>query len=85
LFPDASYEARTAPLDPGHSVLLFTDGLTDSIAGDDPEGRVQTTLKGGVDMKETMWKLRSLMEARLTLDDVTIVLVARDPLRRITS
>lgn len=85
LFPDASYEARTAPLDPGNSVLLFTDGLTDSIAGDDPEGRVQATLQGGVDMRETMWKLRSLMEARLTLDDVTIVLVARDPLRPMAS
>ena len=73
------------PLDPGGSLLLFTDGLTDSIASDDPEIRVHAMLKGGADMKETMLKLRSLMEARLTLDDVTIVLVARLPLRRVTS
>jgi len=85
LFPDTNYEARTAPLDPGASVLLFTDGLTDSIGGDDPEIRVEAMLQGEEDMKETMLKLRSLMKARLTLDDVTIVLVARHPLRRSTS
>jgi len=84
LFPEANYEARNAPLDPGNSVLLFTDGLTDSMAADDPEVRVHAMLQGGGDMKQTMLKLRSLMEARLTRDDVTIVLVARHPLGRIT-
>lgn len=85
LFTDADYGARMAPLDPGDSLLLFTDGLTDSIASDDPEVRVHAMLKAGVDMKETMLKLRSLMEARLTLDDVTIVLVVRHPLPGVTS
>jgi sigma-B regulation protein RsbU (phosphoserine phosphatase) len=85
LLTDAEYEARTAPLDPGDSLLLFTDGLTDSIASEDPEVHVHAMLKGGVDMKETMLKLRSLMETRLTLDDVTIILVARHPLLRVTS
>jgi serine phosphatase RsbU (regulator of sigma subunit) len=84
LFTDADYEARTASLHPGDALLLFTDGLTDSIACDDPEVRVHAMLKGEVDMKETMLKLRSLMEARLTLDDVTMVLVARHRLRRVT-
>ena len=80
LFPDAEYEVKTAPLNPGDSLLLFTDGLTDSIASDDPELRVQEILEAGTDLKKTMWKLRSLMEARLNGDDVTIPLVARLPL-----
>src|SRR5262249_1546684 len=80
LFPDAEYEVRSAQLDPGDSLLLFTDGLTDSISGHDPEARVHTILEAGIDMKKMMLKLRSLIEAKLNLDDVTIVLVARHPL-----
>ena len=34
LFPGARYEARTAALSPGGTLLLYTDGLTDAIAGD---------------------------------------------------
>lgn len=85
LFTEADYEARTAPLDPGHSLLLFTDGLTDSIAADDPEVRMHRMLEAGIDMKEMMGKLRSLIEAKLNRDDVTIVLVARHPLSRATT
>lgn len=80
LFTDADYEEKTASLDPGHSVLLFTDGLTDAIATDDPEVRVHAMLQAGIDMKGMMLKLRSLIEAKLNLDDVTIVLLARHPL-----
>ena len=80
LFPDAEYEVRTALLNPGDSLLLFTDGLTDSIANDDPELQVQEILEAGTDLKKRMWQLRSLMEARLNRDDVTILLVARLPL-----
>src|SRR5215469_2786282 len=80
LFPDAEYEVRTALLNPGDSLLLFTDGLTDSIANDDPELQVQEILEAGTDLKKRMWQLRSLMEARLNRDDVTILLVARPPL-----
>jgi sigma-B regulation protein RsbU (phosphoserine phosphatase) len=80
LFNDAEYEARTVPLNLGDSLVLFTDGLTDSIAGDDPETRVHATLEGETDIKKTMLKLRSLVDSRLNRDDVTIVLVARLPL-----
>ena len=52
LFIDAEYEAKAAPLNPGDSPLLFTDGLTDSIASDDPELRVQEILKEGTDLKK---------------------------------
>jgi phosphoserine phosphatase RsbU/P len=37
LFSDAKYETKTATLFSGDSLLLFTDGLTDSISGADPE------------------------------------------------
>src|SRR5215813_8297604 len=73
LFNDAEYEARTTRLDPGDSLLLFTDGLTDSIAGDDPEARLHATLDHT--NKKTMVKLRSLVDSKLNRDDVTIVLV----------
>ena len=78
LFNDAEYEARTAQLDPGNSLLLFTDGLTDAIAGDDPEGHLRATLED--DTEKTMLSLQSLVDSKLNRDDVTIVLVARLPL-----
>lgn len=78
LFNEAEYEARTVPLDPGNALLLFTDGLTDSIAGDDPEARLQSTLEDNI--KKTMLRLRSMVDPKLNRDDVTIVLVARLPL-----
>ena len=78
LFNDAEYEARTAQLDRGNSLLLFTDGLTDAIAGDDPEGRLHATLEG--DTEKTMLRLQALVDSKLNRDDVTIVLVARLPL-----
>ena len=37
LIPDAAYEVGTALLPPGGALLLFTDGLTDSIAGENAE------------------------------------------------
>ena len=80
LFTDAEYESKTTPLDPGDSLLLFTDGLTDSIAAVDSVARLHAMLVGEMDMKNTMLKLRSLIDAKLNRDDITIVLVARRPL-----
>jgi serine phosphatase RsbU (regulator of sigma subunit) len=40
LFSEADYEARTALLSFGGSLLVFTDGLTDSISGDNAERSV---------------------------------------------
>jgi len=75
LFNDADYEVRTARLEGGDSLLLFTDGLTDSIAGEDPDARLHATLDHNI--KKTMAKLRSLVDSKLNHDDVTIVLLAR--------
>ena len=79
LFSDAKYDARTAPFVPGDSLLLFTDGLTDSIASDNPELRVQGVLERGTNVKKGMLNLRCLIEPKLNRDDVTIVLLARLP------
>jgi len=77
LFPDSEYEAGTDSLDRGDSLLLFTDGLTDSIDSRDSEARLCATLKENTDIKKTMLQLRSLMTERLNRDDVTILLLAR--------
>ena len=44
LFTDAEYEARKAVIRPGGALLLFTDGLTDSIPGKHPEDRLRDAL-----------------------------------------
>jgi sigma-B regulation protein RsbU (phosphoserine phosphatase) len=77
LFTDAAYETGSSRLDPGDSLLLFTDGLTDSISGDDPEGRLHATLQASGDVKPTMLKLRALVNSKLHRDDITIILLVR--------
>ncbi len=76
LFAKAEYEARTARLSPGDALLLFTDGLTDSIPGDDPESRLREALAD--DPAQRMSHLKSLVDPRFNEDDVTILLVERD-------
>src|SRR5208283_3045870 len=76
LFAKAEYEARTARLPPGGALLLFTDGLTDSIPGEDPESRLRDALadnSGG-----RMSRIKSLVDPKFNDDDVTILLVERD-------
>jgi serine phosphatase RsbU (regulator of sigma subunit) len=76
LFSDAKYAAKTAALGSGDSLLLFTDGLTDSIAGADPEARLRMAFADSVG--KTMSNLESLVDAKFSQDDVTILLLKRD-------
>ena len=76
LFPEAAYEALTALLCPGGALLLFTDGLTDSIPGENAENRLRDALADS--SGRTMSNLKSLVDAKFNDDDVTIVLVKRD-------
>ncbi len=75
LLVDADYEARTAVLSPGGALLIYTDGLTDSIQGKNPENRLRDALSD--DVGRTMTKLRSLVDPKLNEDDVTILMVKR--------
>jgi sigma-B regulation protein RsbU (phosphoserine phosphatase) len=76
LFPEAAYEARTALLSPAGALLVFTDGLTDSISGENAEDRLRDALADS--SGRTMMILKSLVDPRLNEDDVTILLVRRD-------
>jgi sigma-B regulation protein RsbU (phosphoserine phosphatase) len=77
LFAAAAYEARTAAPRPGGALLLFTDGLTDSIPGENPQDRLRDAL--GENSGRTMAKLKSLVDPKFNQDDVTILLVKRPP------
>ncbi|MGO9778096.1 MAG: PP2C family protein-serine/threonine phosphatase [Terracidiphilus sp.] len=76
LFPEAAYEARTAFLSPGGALLVFTDGLTDSISAENPEERLREALAGT--SERTMQNLKSLVDPHFNEDDITILLVKRD-------
>ncbi|MBV8867575.1 MAG: serine/threonine-protein phosphatase [Acidobacteriaceae bacterium] len=75
LLSGAQYQAGRAIIPFGGTLLLFTDGLADSIPGNDPE----TRLCGAVadNPAKTLVNLRLLMDLRFKEDDVTILLVKR--------
>jgi hypothetical protein len=75
LFPNAAYETRTILLSPGAALLVFTDGLTDSISGENADGRLRDALAGS--SGRTMSILKSLIDPEFNEDDVTILLVKR--------
>jgi sigma-B regulation protein RsbU (phosphoserine phosphatase) len=76
LFADAPYEAGTAVLEPGGALLLFTDGLPDSIRGDDPDARIRDAISA-TGAAPTIASLAKLVDRRLNADDITMVLVRR--------
>ncbi|HEY7209107.1 MAG TPA: PP2C family protein-serine/threonine phosphatase [Bryobacteraceae bacterium] len=75
LLGTAQYESRTSIIPNGGILLLFTDGLTDSIAGSDPESRLRNSIRDSA--AETLSNLKSLIDPKLKEDDVTILLVKR--------
>lgn len=76
LFPDATYETRIAVLNPDASLLIFTDGFTDSISGENAEERLREALTDT--SGRTMLILKSLVDPRFNDDDVTLLLLKRD-------
>jgi sigma-B regulation protein RsbU (phosphoserine phosphatase) len=75
LFVDAKYESRTAVRSLGCSLLIFSDGLTDSIQGDHPENRLRDAFAESAE--RMMANLKSLVDPKFNEDDVTILLVKR--------
>jgi serine phosphatase RsbU (regulator of sigma subunit) len=75
LFTGAEYKVGTAVIPPGGALLLFTDGLADSIPGDNPADRLCGALADN--SGRTMATLESLIDPELNGDDVTILLLKR--------
>jgi len=75
LFEDAEYETRTIVIRRGSTLLIFTDGLTDSIQGKNPENCLRDAFAETAG--QTMANLKSLVDPKFNEDDVTIVLVRR--------
>ena len=71
----AAYEAGAAIVPSGGTLLLFTDGLTDSIPGNDPEGRLRGAISDHA--AKTMSNLKLLIDPGCKEDDITILLVKR--------
>lgn len=73
LLVNAEYESRTASISPGGSLLMFTDGLTDSIQAEHPENRLCERLAEGSRIEN----LKSLVNPKLIEDDITMLLLKR--------
>jgi serine phosphatase RsbU (regulator of sigma subunit) len=56
-------------------LLIFTDGLTDSIQGENPKNRLSNAFAESAE--RTMANLKSLIDPKFNEDDVTILLVNR--------
>ena len=74
-FDETSYDARRIVMPPDGGLLIFTDGLPDSIPGNDPEERLCLALDGS--LQRTMANLKALVDPRFNEDDVTVLLVKR--------
>ena len=75
LFVDAEYETGTAVMSRGTTLLIFTDGLTDSIQAEHPESRLRDAFAESAG--RTMANLKSLIDPKFNEDDITILLVKR--------
>ncbi|MGB7495619.1 MAG: PP2C family protein-serine/threonine phosphatase [Candidatus Acidiferrum sp.] len=77
LFAEAQFETGTTVIDPGGTLLVFSDGLPDSIQGEHSEKRLCDAFGGSAG--ETMGNLKALINPKFNEDDVTILLVRRMP------
>ena len=74
-FDDMSYGVGRLTIPPDGGLLIYTDGLPDSIPGDNPEDSLCRVLDG--DLTRTMRNLKALVDPRFNEDDVTVLLVKR--------
>ena len=75
LFADAEYKFSSALIPPEGALLLFTDGLTDSIPAENPTECLRDAL--AEDSRRTLASIESLIDLNLNKDDVTILLLKR--------
>jgi serine phosphatase RsbU (regulator of sigma subunit) len=62
LFADAQHEARTATMSPDSTLLLFSDGLTDSIPGEHPENRLLAAIARSSEQTNVFERVRNSRE-----------------------
>ena len=74
-FDDTSYDAGRMTIPPDGGLLIYTDGLPDSIPGNSPEDSLYRALDN--DLARTMSNLKALVDPRFNEDDVTVLLVKR--------
>jgi sigma-B regulation protein RsbU (phosphoserine phosphatase) len=77
LFADAEYKVDWAVIPPDGALLLFTDGLIDSMPAENPTQRLREALAD--DSRRTIATIESLVDPKLNKDDVTILLLKRTP------
>ena len=74
-FDDTTYDVGRMTIPPGGGLLIYTDGLTDSIPGNSPEDSLYRALDN--DLARTMSNLKALVDPLFNEDDVTVLLVKR--------
>ena len=74
-FDDTTYDVGRLTMSPGGGLLIYTDGLPDSIPGNSPEDTLYRALDN--DLARTMSNLKALVDPRFNEDDVTVLLVKR--------
>jgi PAS domain S-box-containing protein len=75
---DATFSEGEVRMDPGDSILMYSDGLVETEAGtEEPEDLIQE-LRGAEDAAELLDRLMRRVPARLA-DDVTVVILRRLP------
>ena len=74
-FDDTTYGVGRMTIPPEGGLLIYTDGLPDSIPGDSPEDSLYRALDD--DLARTMSNLKALVDPRFNEDDVTVLLVKR--------
>jgi sigma-B regulation protein RsbU (phosphoserine phosphatase) len=74
-FEDMTYDAGRLVIPPDGGLVIFTDGLPDSIPGDRPEDSLCRALHPN--LARTMANLKALVDPRFNEDDVTVLLLKR--------
>ena len=74
-FEDMTYDAGRLVIPPDGGLVIFTDGLPDSIPGDRPEESLCRALHPN--LSRTMANLKALVDPRFNEDDVTVLLLKR--------
>jgi len=75
LFSGTTYEARVTAIAPGDVLLVFTDGLSDSVPGESPPDRLRAALTP--EAESSLTGVVNLVDPALNEDDITILLIER--------